>query len=108
MRREAVAHRLMSERHDLGEKEDRHVVHAQLVVASWMLQTCEAKKDKESAAGRSRAQQAKVAHQREASKARAHLMRGFGPVEMRRARLHVVMARAPPALSPTAIIGDLA
>ena len=59
MSKVAVAHRLMIERHDLGDKENEYVVHAQLVVVSWMLQTCEAKEDKASAAGRSRAQTSK-------------------------------------------------
>ena len=59
MRKEAGAHRLMIERHGLGEKDEGHDARGQLDVASWMLQTCEAKEHKESAAGRSRAQTSK-------------------------------------------------
>ena len=48
IRRVAVAHRLMVERHDLGNEADGHVLlpaHGQLVVASSMLKICEAKEE---------------------------------------------------------------
>ena len=50
---------------------------SQLVVASSMLHTCEAKEDKASAAGRTRAQQAKVEHQCKQRRRVLTLMRGF-------------------------------